>query len=125
LYSIRLDNADVAEELYAQIVEDGENFHVLAMEYSTDAETKHLGGYVGKLARSDMVGEIEAAVFGAQPGDVIGPIKTEKGYNLFKVVSVHKATFAEVETQIRDHLCRALFARLEAEAIITYPVLES
>ncbi len=36
LYSIRLDNQHKAEELYAKIAEDGENFHLLAMENSLD-----------------------------------------------------------------------------------------
>ena len=125
LYSIRLDDEDLAQELYAQITEEGENFHLLAMEHSLDEETKHLGGYVGKLTRAGMTGEVEAAVFQAQPGEVIGPIKTEKGYNLFKVTDVHSPTLDEVRDEVEMTLFVNLLAKLRAEAEITYPVLEA
>ena len=100
-------------------------FHLLAMEHSLDEETKHLGGYVGKLTRAGMTGEVEAAVFQAQPGEVIGPIKTEKGYNLFKVTDVHSPTLDEVRDQVQMALFMNLLAKLRAEAEITYPVLEA
>lgn len=124
LYSIRLDSLEKAEELYAQIVEEGKNFHVLAMEHSLDKETRLMAGYVGKVSRDELSAEIEAAVFNANPGEVIGPIKTEKGYNLFKVGAVYPANLEEERQNIRFQLFSSLLARLRAEAKITYPILE-
>ncbi len=124
LYSIRLDNQHKAEELYAKIAEDGENFHLLAMEHSLDEESKPKGGYIGKLSRDELSAEIEAAVFNAQPGQVINPIETEKGYNLFKVSAVYPANLAEEKDNIQLLLFEQLLARLRAEAKITYPIFE-
>lgn len=124
LYSIRLDNQHKAEELYAKITEDGENFHLLAMEHSLDEESKPKGGYIGKLRRDELSAEIEAAVFKAQPGQVIGPIETEKGYNLFKVGAVYPANLAEEKDNIQFLLFEKLLTRLRAEAKITYPIFE-
>jgi parvulin-like peptidyl-prolyl isomerase len=124
LYSIRVDSEDKASELYSQITEEGANFHVLAMEHSLDETTRPMGGYVGKLTRAGMTGEIEAAVFQAKPGQVIGPVKTEKGWNLFKVAAVDKPSLDEAKSGIQFTLYRALINKLRAEASISYPVLE-
>lgn len=123
LYSIRVDSLDKANELLAEINDEGANFHVLAMAHSQDEQSKPLGGYVGNLTRGGMTGEIEAAVFKAQPGKVIGPIKTEKGYNLFKVAAIHPASLEKAKEAIRMSLFDQLLAKLRAEAAITYPIL--
>lgn len=125
LYSIRLDSEEKANELYAQITEEGANFHALAIEHSTDPDTGPKGGYVGEMTRAMLTGEIEAAVFKAKAGDVIGPIKTSKGWNLFKVAKVNKPTLAEVRGNIQMTLFLALLAKLRAEAKIEFPIFES
>ena len=123
LYSIRVDSESKAAELQSQIGE-GANFHVLAMEHSTDQKSRHLGGYVGRLAREKMIGAVEAAVFAGRPADVIGPIKTEEGWNLFKVTKIHRPTLAEAEPRIRVDLMQRLIDKLTAEAAISYPALQ-
>jgi parvulin-like peptidyl-prolyl isomerase len=124
LYSIRVDSQSKAAELQSQITDEGANFHVLAMEHSQDEETRHLGGYAGKLTRGAMAAEVEAAVFATRPPDLIGPIKTEKGWNLFKVTKIHKPGAAEMESLIRLDLMQQLIDRLIGEAAISYPVLQ-
>ena len=89
LYHIRVDDEDTAQEIKALLDED-ENFLSLAWEHSQDEETRKKGGYLGLLGRQDMLGEIEAAVFSAEPGAIIGPMKTEIGYNIFKVEQLVK-----------------------------------
>jgi parvulin-like peptidyl-prolyl isomerase len=125
LYSCRLESEDRAAELRAQIVEEGANFHVLTMEHSVDETSRHLGGYAGKLHRSEVTGEIEAAVFSAKPGAVIGPIKTDKGFNLFKVASVHKPTLAEVKEDLRVVLFLAFLDKLRSKATVEHTALEA
>lgn len=124
LYSIRVDTEELAQELYAQITEEDENFHLLAMEHSQDEETRPMAGYVGKLTRSGMTGEIEAAVFKARPGDVVGPIKTEKGFNLFLVKDVHKAALEEEKDGIQMILFTQMLNKLHAEARLDYPIFK-
>src|SRR5262249_3989339 len=120
LYSIRVATREQAQELYAQITEEGANFHVLAMEHSTDEATRPVGGYVGRLARKDVTAAIEAAVFQAQTGDIVGPLQTEHGYNLFKVSAVHKADLEAERDGIHMQLFADLLARLKAEATIRF-----
>jgi parvulin-like peptidyl-prolyl isomerase len=124
LYSIRLDGEETARELYSQITEDGENFHLVAMEHSLDESSRNKGGYVGLMTRDQMSGEIEAAAFNGQPGDVIGPVKTERGYNLFKIGARQNATLAGARDEIRTRLFVALLNRLRKDATISYPILD-
>jgi len=124
LFSIRVDSEELAQELFAQITEEDANFHLLAMEYSQDEETRPMGGYVGKLTRSGMTGEIEAAVFNAQPGDVVGPMETEQGHNLFMVTNVFKASLEEEKDGIQMMLFTQMLNKLHAEADIGHPIFE-
>lgn len=124
LYSIRVDSRAVADELHTQIAEEGASFHDLAVEYSQDEETALAGGYAGRLTRSEMTGEIEASVFDAEVGEVIGPIETEHGWNLFMVRAVHDANYEDVEDRIRFQMFQDLLDQLKAEADITHDLLD-
>jgi parvulin-like peptidyl-prolyl isomerase len=125
VYSIRVDNEALAKELLAQMNDEGANFHVLAMEHSKDDTSRPLGGYAGTMTRSEMSGEVAAAVFSSRPVTVIGPVRTEKGWNLFRVTKIHKATLDESADRIRLALMEQLLATLRAKARISYPALDS
>lgn len=124
LYSIRVCSKSFAEELYAKITEEGENFHQLAMQHSQDEQSSPSGGYIGRLQQNDLSAEISAAVLNAKPGEVIGPVETQKGYNLFKVGAFYQANLEQETENIRVLLFENLLARLRAEAKISYPILE-
>ncbi|HVQ37396.1 MAG TPA: peptidylprolyl isomerase, partial [Pyrinomonadaceae bacterium] len=121
-----LKDEGVARELRAQVVEDGADFHALAREYSTDADTRPAGGYAGLLVRTDMEPGLESAVFGAQPGKVVGPIKTDDGWELVKVE--HLAP-AELNDEMRETIKTALFQEWLTEqrtkAKVSLPLLAS
>jgi parvulin-like peptidyl-prolyl isomerase len=123
VYSIRVADESLAKELLAQMNDEGANFHALAMEHSKDDQSRHLGGFVGGLKRADMTGGVAAAVFSSRPVSIIGPIKTEHGWNLFKVTKIHKPTLEESADQIRLTLMDLLVAKLRAKARIDYPAL--
>lgn len=125
LYSIRVSTPEKAEELLAKIEEEGDNFHLLAMEYSEDEESSHKAGYIGKVGRSDVTAEIEAAVFAAQRGDVVGPVQTEKGFNIFKVAALYPSSLETATNEIRDRLFGKLEAKLLDNAEIEYPLLHT
>ena len=120
-----LKEEGVARELRAQIVEDGADFHTLAREYSTDLATRPAGGYSGVVRRPELDASIEAAVFGAQAGKTVGPIKTYDGWELVKIEALHPATLDE---PMREAIMSVLFSewltnrRLKAK--ISIPLLD-
>jgi putative peptide maturation system protein len=102
-----VSDEDVARELRAQINEEGMDFHALAREYSTDIATRPAGGYAGVVRRAEMEATPEAAIFGSQAGNTVGPFKTESGWELVKVESLHTAILDDamretIKTEIFD-----------------------
>lgn len=122
---LAVKDEDVARELRAQIVEDGADFHALARQYSIDAQTKPAGGYSGRVGRASMEAAIESAVFGAQAGKVVGPIKTDDGWQLIKVESLHPAT---LDDSLRETIESLIFDEWLSErrrkARVSIPLLE-
>ncbi len=120
-----LNEEDVARELRAQIVEDGADFHALAREHSIHLDTRPSGGYAGEMLRTDMEPALEAAIFGAQPGKVVGPIKTDDGWELVKLE--HLAT-AELNDEMREMIKTLIFnewlGEQRAKARIKVPLLD-
>ena len=85
----------------------GEDFAALATELSDDPGSKAQGGDLGFFGRGEMIGEFEEAAFTAQPGEVVGPVRTNFGFHLIKVEDRREAgrsSFADVQEQIRSRL---------------------
>ena len=120
-----LKDEDVARELRAQIVEDGVDFHIIAREHSIDATSRPLGGYVGLIERIEMEAELEAAVFGSEPGETVGPIKTTDGWELIKLEELHRGKLDEATHQkIESILFNAFLSESRLKAKIKLPLLE-
>ena len=66
-------------------LQKGESFDELAAELSDDTATKKRGGSLGEFGRKEMVPEFEKAAFAAQPGAVVGPVRTSFGWHIIKV----------------------------------------
>jgi peptidyl-prolyl cis-trans isomerase C len=73
-----------ASELLA-MVRSGEDFAQLARTHSECPSGKN-GGSLGWFGRGQMVKEFEDAAFSAQKGDTVGPVKTQFGWHLIKVI---------------------------------------
>src|SRR6476661_7060021 len=85
LYQIVVANQQLAQELFFQIQEGEISFFDAAHLYDIDENRRHLCGCEGKVYRWGLKPDIAVAVFSAQPGEVIRPIETERGYHLFLV----------------------------------------
>ncbi len=66
-------------------INSGESFANLAQEHSQCPSGKR-GGDLGWFGRGKMVREFEKASFDAEKGSVVGPIKTQFGWHLIKVL---------------------------------------
>ena len=88
-------------------LEAGEDFAALATELSDDPGSKTQGGDLGFFGRGQMIAEFEEAAFNAQPGEVVGPVKTNFGYHLIRVEERRDAgrtSFTDAQEQIRSRL---------------------
>jgi peptidyl-prolyl cis-trans isomerase C len=100
------DQREQAEEVKGRL-QDGGDFAQLAQEFSQDPASAENGGDLGCLGRGETVPNFEEAVFGAEQGEILGPVETEFGYHVIEVTDVREEAtqpLSEVEAQIRDQL---------------------
>jgi parvulin-like peptidyl-prolyl isomerase len=89
-----LDSEGKAQEIAACLEDEPDMFEELAREHSIDAETRDSGGAMGRIMRGLLPGDVEARIFGASAGQVVGPFPAGKGpmYELFIVRARYSAT---------------------------------
>jgi peptidyl-prolyl cis-trans isomerase C len=77
----KLDEADhVMREL-----KSGKDFSELARKFSSCPSGKN-GGDLGFFSQGQMVKEFEDAVFALKPGQVTGPVRTQFGFHIIKLL---------------------------------------
>lgn len=96
---IRVQDRNLANEIFLQATEDGEDFHALARKFSTDEATKYAGGYLGEAARNAFSVPVSSKIFNASAGDVLGPLPGDGFFVLFLVEEVIKAELTEAVKQ--------------------------
>ncbi len=92
-----------AESIAARAKLPGADFARLANENTDDPSGKTNGGQLPPFGRGQMVPEFEEAAFSMAPGEIRGPIKSQFGYHIIKLISKTPArgrTFEEVRPQI-------------------------
>src|SRR5215207_351404 len=100
------DQKEKAEDIKQQL-ENGGDFAKLAKENSQDPGSAENGGDLGCLGKGETVPEFEQAAFGAEQGEIVGPVKTEFGYHILQVTDVkpeQTRSLQEVESRIRSQL---------------------
>ncbi|MBW3539049.1 MAG: peptidylprolyl isomerase [Planctomycetes bacterium] len=114
----------VAEELAAQVRDEGADFAELARKHSEDEATRQRGGMLGRVNREELSPALQAAVFNARPGEVVGPIETDGGFGLIRVEELR---LGELTEEIREEIGERLFQKWMAEqyerAEVGFPLL--
>jgi peptidyl-prolyl cis-trans isomerase C len=112
-----------AQELKNQIASGKATFEDLAKKESDDSGSGANGGDLGTFGRGQMVPEFDAAAFGAKPGEVVGPVRTQFGYHIIKVESHDYTPFENVKASIekKEHQKR-MQAQLDALKNAAKPV---
>lgn len=73
-----------ANEIVARL-QAGENFQVLAQEYSDDESNAGKGGELGFFSRQSMVKPFEDTVFAmTEAGEISAPVETQFGYHIIR-----------------------------------------
>ena len=89
-----------------ELQKEEKTFEEAAKAYST-CPSGAQGGDLGTFGRGQMVKEFDEAVFTAEVGKVLGPVKTDFGYHLIRVDELSGdgvAAFEEVAPQIARQL---------------------
>jgi PPIC-type PPIASE domain len=103
----------------AERARSGEPFSALAQEFSVDQGSRAAGGNLGPLKRGELAGEVEDLVFGAQVGDVLGPVRSPFGWHVLIVDAIYEETAADLST-VRADIASELAERRRREAYVAW-----
>jgi len=107
-----------------------EDFAKLAAEVSASS-SKANGGLIGPFSREDMSPSLQTMLDKMKPGEITQPIRTPRGYQIFKLESVKQAALQPFDS-VRDLIAekvagartqtemRKFLARLRTQAIIEW-----
>lgn len=108
-----------AEEIFAQVKANPAKFADIAKQQSQDPGSASQGGDLGSNPRGTMVKAFDDAVFSMKPGEIVGPVQSEFGWHVIRLVAVTPSRtrpFDEVRTQIETDLKRQKVAQKFAAA---------
>ena len=83
-----------ADEAKAAL-ESGESWKSVAKEYSIDEASKAQGGKLPAQAEGTLEKALDEAVFKADKGEIVGPVKTQFGYYVFEVEKIRQGLAAD------------------------------
>lgn len=119
LWALPTETVDTAEELATQIRDEGENFHLLAIEHGIDPDLAPQAGYMGYVDRAELPAAAQAALFSVEEGAVVGPLPGATRPTLFLVGKKDVISYEEMEPLIREQLLRERAAKHVVDAGIT------
>ena len=79
LYVIRRKNAKKLDQLAEQLRAGKGNFHLEAINQSEDPDTALHGGYLGRMRRDEVHGQLAIRAISVDPGDLLCPIADRNG----------------------------------------------
>lgn len=99
----------------------GEDFAALARALSEDPGSAQDGGALGWFGRDEMVEEFEAAAFGGEVGEVVGPFASRFGWHVLKVEGRRdevplEEVRGELAARMRSNLAPEVMRELTAKA---------
>ena len=100
-----------------QVTAAPKTFSKVAKLESADINSKAHGGDLGLLRRGMLLPDLEKAVFEAKTGSVVGPVKTEFGFHILRINSIHQQTYAEAKEQLSRDLNQKSAAGLQQKLL--------
>jgi foldase protein PrsA len=102
-----------------QALDSGDSWKTVAQEFSIDQASKTKGGKLDGVAKGTQEKGLDKAVFGAQEGKLVGPLKTQFGYYVFEVDKVTKADKQSLK-EATPTIKQMLIAQRQQKALNTF-----
>jgi peptidyl-prolyl cis-trans isomerase D len=114
--------SDPDENLLAEVqrkIDAGEDFSLLASEYSEDFGSAEIGGELGFSSGDTFPDEFETALSSLEIGEISGAVRTDAGTHFIKLISIQQQTFSfdEERERITEELMRDATSDLLVEKL--------
>jgi len=117
------------DSLKNNVENNGLSFDSLAQKHSQDPNTSSSGGYLGFTSRGSLVQEYEEVAYSLNPGEIGGPVKTNFGYHLIKLVNkqgekistqhlLRTIGFSEKDKEIAYSIINNISSQIENDSLI-------
>ncbi len=106
-YEVILDDEDLAWELFYALTEGEMSFQDMTRQHIQNPELRRTGGYRGIRPRKDFKPDIAAALFAANPPQLLKPIVTTQGIHLLRVEEIIRP---ELDQQLRLKIMSDFFS---------------
>lgn len=106
LYRVVVPYQQLAQELFYQIEEREISFYEAAHLYDIDESRRLKCGFEGRMYRWGLRPELAATIFGAQLGQVMGPVRSEQGFDL---LMVEEFIAPDLNPEIRQQIIERMF----------------
>ena len=111
---ILVEDEDKCTDILNSIVSGEISFEEAAKQHST-CPSGQQGGDLGEFGHGQMVKEFDEAAFAAEPGKVVGPVKTQFGYHLIRVEKKNEAEVQPFEA-VKATIVNTLFQKKQNDA---------
>ena len=119
---ILTENEEDADEALAELEQSttAENFEQVAKDFSIDEATKSTGGLREGVIEGQSEPALDAEIFSAPEGELVGPIETDAGFALILVEGITPASTAPLNAQTREQITQTLIAARQQQIATTF-----
>jgi len=103
----------------------GDDFAELARTYSKDPGSAQQGGDLSYFGKGRMVAQFDSAVFAASAGSIVGPVETQFGFHIIKVVEKLSVEYKYSAITIKAGISAATKRAIAAAAEQAYQALQN
>src|SRR4051795_1767411 len=100
-------------------IASGQSFKTVAKKYSIDQASKSQGGVLLAVAKGQQEKALDTAVFKAKKGQLVGPVKTQFGYYVFKVQKITPASQQSLD-QAKETIKQLLASQNQQKSLDTF-----
>ena len=118
LYEYRVSHIlvnTIEEAREVQELLETKSFAWVANRHSVDPLARR-GGDLGYLTKGNMIPEFETVVFDMEPGEVRGPVRSDFGYHVVKLVGMREAVVKVGLEEVRERIMNNLIVRKRERA---------
>jgi foldase protein PrsA len=100
-------------------LQSGQSFKSVSKKYSIDQASKAQGGKLPGVVKGQQEAAFDKAIFSAKKGQLVGPVKTQFGYYVFKVDKVYPQS-QQTLVQSKDTIRNLLRSQQEQKALADF-----